>query len=394
MRKLRACGLPRLLLPALALGMGLVATFILAAPKAFAAPPAGDPELMAFSDVTDEWGNGVEAVIEKAYRECFRTFVIDGNILTLRLPFAENSERSELTETELAVVGGGKATPAELWDAIGGILASPDFSSYLKALSDGREKLVYFDLPTKTWTASVDRFAMERMLSGLYPGLPYRPVVHVSGQGAEPADIYNYLYCVGRLGIDCSGFVWHVLKAIAAADRVDLDRLLGRDAGLPKGRKPSLYVGTWYYDPKSGRTRAVNDEIANLLPGDILLFRGEDGSFLHSCVIQSIDLARGRIRYLQSTDESPLDERGVHESIILFDPARPKTSLRDPSLRWLQLRGATFPGEPEPAFVDDGERFRAYQTIGGSIVVRFKALEKSVARLGTMAAPASSPPAK
>lgn len=362
-----------------------------ASPSSLAAPSATTvPGLAAFSDVAAEWGDGVEAVIEKAYRECFRTFIVDGNIFTLRLPFAENSERSELTDGDMAVIGGGKANPSELWDAIAGILASPDFSAYLAALSDGREKLIAFDLPTKTWSTSTDRFAIERMLSGLYPGLPYRPMVHVTGLGTKPSDVYNYLYCVGRLGIDCSGFVWHVLRAIAAADRVDLDRLLGRDAGLPRGRKPALYVGTWYYDPKSGRTRVIDDAIINLLPGDILLFRGEDGSFLHSCVIQSVDLSKGRIRYLQSTDESPLDERGVHESIILFDPARPETSLRDPSLRWLQLRGAAFPGEPESAFVDDGERFRAYASIGGSVVVRFKALEKSVARLGTAMRPAAT----
>lgn len=350
-----------------------------------ASPPpaagAGDEGLASLSDVSAEWGRGVEAVVEKAYRECFHTYLVDGRIVTLRLPFAQNSERSELTDEDLAVAGGGKADPKDLWAEIGALLSSKDFSAYLAALSDGREKLLVFDLPTKSWSASTDRFAIERMLSGYYPGLPYRPVVLTPSRGTTIPDIYNYLYCVGRIGIDCSGFVWHCLRAIGAADGLDLDRMLGRDVGLPKGKRPALYVGTWYYDPKRGRTRQVEDRIGDLLPGDIILFRGDDGGFIHSCVVQSIDLKAGRLRYLQSTDESPAAERGVHDSLILFDPSRPATSLKDPSLRWLQLRGAPFQGEPEPFFTDDGERYRAYSTFGGGIVVRLKALEKSVARL-------------
>lgn len=324
---------------------------------------------------------GVEAIIEKAFRECFRTMPVGGRIVTLRLPFAENSERSELAGKDLTISGGGKANPGELWEAIEKLFAGPDFSAYLVALSDGREKLMVFDMAARTWSVNTDRFAIERMLSGSYPGLPHRPVVHSVGRGATNEDIYNYVYCIGGMGIDCSGFVWHVLRSVAKAGKLDLDREMGRSVGLPRGAKPALYVGTWYYDPAKGRTRLVPDRIDRLLPGDILLFRGEDGSFLHSCVIQSIDLAAGRLRYLQSTDESPLSERGVHESVILFDPARPGLSLKDPSLHWLQLRGATFAGEPESAFTDDGERFRAYPESGGGVVVRLKALEKVVAKL-------------
>jgi hypothetical protein len=346
-----------------------------------AEPQSDEQRLAAFADVAQDWGKGVEAVIEKAYRECFRTLLVGGNIRTLRLPFAQNSERSELAEKELEVTGGGKADPRELWDSIDGLLSSADFSSYLSALSDGREKLLVFDLPSRSWSVSLDRFSIERTLSGLYPGLPHRPVVLVSGHGESNADIYNYLYCVGRVGIDCSGFVWHILKAVASAGGLNLDRTFGRDQGLAKGLRPSLYVGTWYYDPKKGRTRTLPDEISRLQPGDILLFRGEDGSFIHSCVIQSIDFASGRLRYLQSTDESPIDDRGVHDSLILFDPAKPDTSLKDPSLHWLQLRGATFDGEPAPAFIDDGARYRAYAASGGGIAVRLKALEKTIARL-------------
>jgi hypothetical protein len=350
-----------------------------------------ESQLVAFASVTQDWGTGVEAVIERAYRQCFRTLLIGDNIRTLRLPFAQNKERSELAGRDLEVEGGGKAEPAELWDSVEKSLASADFSAYVSSLSDGREKLILFDIPSKSWKTSLDRFAIERLLSGSYPGLPHKPVVLVSGQGPTVPDVYNYLYSVGRIGIDCSGFVWHVLKAIASAGGLDLDKRFGRDVGLPRGAKPSLYVGTWFYDPRSGRTRIVQDELAKLLPGDILLFRGEDGSFIHSCVIQSIDFAKGQLRYLQSTDESPVEERGVHDSLILFDPSKPAVSLKDPALRWLQRRGATFEGEPAPAFFDDGERFRAYPESGGGIVVRLKALEKTIARLGLLKTAAPVP---
>ncbi|MBL8965672.1 MAG: peptidoglycan endopeptidase [Spirochaetaceae bacterium] len=360
------------------------------APKGSPTAGAEEAGLAAFADVSADWGRGVEAAIERAYRECFRTLVVDGRIMTLRLPFAQNSERSELAEGDLAVSGGGKAEPRELWAGIEVLLSGADFAAYLAALGDGREKLILFDIPGASWSASQDRFAIERLRSGRYPGLPHKPAVLASGRGATAADVYNYIYCVGRSGIDCSGFVWHALRSVAAAGGLDLDRAVGRDVGLPRGAKPAPYVGTWFYDPRSGRTRTVADEPRSLLPGDILLFRGEDGSFIHSAVIQSVDLAAGRIRYLQSTDESPRDERGVHESLILFDPARPELSIKDPSVRWLQRRGVAFEGEPPPAFRDDGERYRAYAESGGGVAVRLKSLEKTAARLRAAAAAADA----
>jgi hypothetical protein len=89
----------------------------------------------------------------------------------------------------------------------------------------------------------------------------------------------------------------------------------------------------------------------------------------HSAIIQSVDHGRGIIRYLQSTDEAPQNERGIHESFIYFDPAQPDVSLSDPGLNWTQQRQAPFPGEKASPFSDDGKRYRAF---GGGRVVRFK----------------------
>ena len=76
--------------------------------------PAGTDTdfLAAFSQASTDWGNGIEAVIEEAYRNCFRTYIVAGKVITLHLPFAENNERSELAGRNLAVPWGGKGDPA------------------------------------------------------------------------------------------------------------------------------------------------------------------------------------------------------------------------------------------------------------------------------------------
>jgi hypothetical protein len=342
--------------------------------------PAELKRLSSFPAARTDWGRGVEALIEDAYRRCARTYLIGGRFLTLRMPFAENGERSDLADANLAVQGGGKANPLLLWDDIDGLLATEDFRSYVETLSDGREKIIIFDLEKRSWSTSRDWFYIDRMNSGAYPGLPHKPFVLSRGEGVTAANVYDYVYCVGRLGMDCSGFVWYVQKSLAAAGGLNLDRFLATSKALPRGTRSALNIGTWYFDPKNRDLEEVRDEVRRLLPGDIILFRAEDGTALHSGVIQSIDRKLGRIRYVQSTDEAPREERGVHESLILFDPAKPETSLKDPSLTWLQLRAPTFAGELSSPWRDDGERYRAVLG-GGGTVVRLRVLKPILAKL-------------
>ncbi len=339
--------------------------------------------LTAFARASAEWGTGVEAVIEDAFRRCFRTVLVDGRFMTLRMPFGENNERSELAETQLAILGGGKADPAALWVTIGGLLGGEDFRRYTAQLNDGREKVVVFDIETRAWSTTRDRFTIDRLRAGAYPGLPHKPYVLVRGRGATAADVYNYLYCVGRVGMDCSGFVWHVLTSVARAGGLDLGKTFGRYVGAARSADASTYVGTWFFDPGNAFLEEVKDEIRNLRPADVIVFRGDDGTTRHSAVIQSIDRARGTIRYLQSTDESPQYERGVHESLITFDPAHPEVTLDAPTVTWHQLRGAAFDGEGGVWYRDDGERYRAYPEQGGGTVVRLKALAKVMTKLSS-----------
>ena len=368
---------PRLVLPA--------AVLLVVTPWVGAAAPTNTPAdtkaLTAFARASAEWGTGVEAVIEDAYRRCFRTVLVDGRFITLRMPFGENNERSELAETQLAVLGGGKADPAALWGTIGVLLDSDDFRRYTALLVDGREKVVVFDIGTRGWSTTRDRFTIDRIRAGAYPGLPHKPYVLVRGRGVTAADVYNYLYCVGRVGMDCSGFVWHVLTSVARAGGLDLGKTFGRFVGAARSADASKYVGTWFFDPRNAYLEEVKDEIRNLRPADVIVFRGDDGTTRHSAVIQSVDRVRGTIRYLQSTDESPQNERGVHESLIGFDPAHPEVTLDDPTVKWQQLRGAAFDGEGGVWYLDDGERYRAYPEQGGGTVVRLKALTKVVAKL-------------
>jgi hypothetical protein len=335
---------------------------------------AESDHLASFSDPSRLWGNGIERVIEEAFRLCFKTRIIDGRVMNIRLPFAENNERNILIETNWEFIGGGKGTPDLLWPVIEEILDSRPFQEYISALSSGREKVFIFDIPERKWSYSADLFDIARMKAGSYRGLPHRPYVLTTGRGALESDVYNYLYCIGLVGMDCSGFVWHVLNYIGQQGGIDLGGTLRTALGVPRGADPARYVGTAFFNSGSSQITAVNDEIRNLRPADIILFRGADGLMAHSAIIQSIDFTGGTIRYVQCTDEAPLLERGVHESFIYFNPSKTNVSLSDPSLRWTQKRFAPFPGEKDSPFSDDGERYRAYSEHGGGRVVRIKAL--------------------
>jgi len=337
--------------------------------------------LASFSDPARIWGNGVERVIEEAFRACFKTRIIGGKVMNLRMPFAENNERDLLSETGWEFLGGGKGNPDMLWPAIEEILNSEAFDQYVRALSDGREKVMIFDIPGQSWQSSLDLFDIARMKAGSYRGLPHRPYVFAAGNGIEETDVYNYLYCIGLAGMDCSGFVWHVLTYVARQGGLDLGRALSRSLGVRRGEDPAWYVGTSFFNSRTAQIIAVQDSIKNLRPADIILFRGTDGSMAHSAIIQSIDLKQGVIRYLQSTDEAPLRERGVHESFIHFDPANTEISLSDPALNWTQQRQAPFPGEKPSPFSDDGRRYRAFSELGGGKVVRLRLLIPIIEKL-------------
>ncbi|MFW5694593.1 MAG: peptidoglycan endopeptidase [Alkalispirochaeta sp.] len=352
---------------------------ILLAAATLATVPAEGSEtayasLEAFADPAAIWGEGIEAEIERAYRQSFRTYVIDGSIMTLRMPFAQNFERQELSGTELIIYGDGKANPHVLWARIDTILASDDFQTYLDTLRTGREQVIIFDLPSRSWRTSRDLFDLAGMKAGSYRGLPHRPYVYVSGTGVEQSDVYNYLYSIGRVGMDCSGFVWHILATVAERRGLDLGQTLSRTLGVRGEKDPSFYVGTQFFDSNSRELIHVEDRVQNVQPGDIILFRDHEGRASHSAIIQSVDREEGVIRYLQSTDEAPQDERGVHASYIYFDPEKPTTRLSDPELSWSQERFAPFPGEYASAFSNDGERYRSDSGNGGGKVVRLRAM--------------------
>jgi hypothetical protein len=335
--------------------------------------------LTAFAAPERIWGKGIESAIEEAYRQCFKTRILDGRVMTIRLPFAENHERDTLVEGGWEFLGKGKAEPQALWPVIEAALQSEDFENYRAMLSDNKEKVVIFDIAGRSWSFTTDIFDIARIKAGSYHGLPHKPYVFSDGKGLKQSDVYNYLYCVSWAGQDCSGFVWHVLSYLARKTGINLGRELRRSLGTPRGANPSWYAGTAFYNSKSRELAAVNDMLRNLRPADIILFRAKDGSMAHSAIIQSIDWNKGIIRYLQNTDEAPQDVRGVHESFIHFKPAHTNIRLTDPQLVWTQPRFSPFPGERESAFSDDGERYRAY---GGGRVVRLRLMNGISAKLG------------
>jgi hypothetical protein len=335
--------------------------------------------LASFSDPRHLWGNGIEGIIEEAYRQYFRTRIIGDRVMNIRMPFAMNNERDTLLETGWEIFLDGKGSPQQLWPVIEDILDSREFEEYIKALSSGREKVIIFDLAEATWSQTTDLFIISRMKAGTFRGLPHRPFVLTSGRGARESDVYNYLFSIGRVGVDCSSFVFHILDFIGRRGGIDLGRILSPTLGVPRGVDPARFAGTAFFNSRSPQIIAVNDEIRNLRPADIILFRDINGVVVHSVIIQSIDFTRGVIRYLQCTDVAPAEERGVHESFIYFDPANPSASLKDPSLYWTQRRAPPFPGEEVP-FTNDGEIYR-HRANGGGRVVRLRALVPVIERL-------------
>jgi hypothetical protein len=336
-------------------------------------------QLASFSDAANIWGNGAEKLIEEAYRQCIRTKIIDGRVMNIRIPFAMNTERDILLKTPINFIEDGKGTPEMLWAVIEDILESQEFAEYINALSSGHEKVIIFDMVERKWSISSDLFLITRIKADSFTGLPHRPYVLTSGRGARETDVYNYIYCIGLVGMDCSGFVWHVLSYTARKGGVDLGRVLSSVLGVAVGANHSQYIGTSFFSSKNAQVIQVNDEIRNLHSADVMLFRDVDGTIVHSAIIQSIDFKKGVIRYLHCNNFSLPEERGVHESFIYFDPANPSVSLKDPSLHWTQKRYAPFIGE-DFNFSDDGERFRN-KVNGGGKVVRLRALVPVIERL-------------
>jgi len=336
--------------------------------------------LISFSDPSRLWGNGVERVIEEAYRQFFKTRIIDGKVMNIRIPFAMNNDRDIMIRNKITYIGDGKASPQLLWSAIENILDSDGFAEYIKALSSGREKVIIFDIPERKWSAQTDLFLIAQIKSGSYKGLPHRPYALTSGKGAQESDVYNYLYCIGYAGVDCSGFVWNVLSYIGRQGGINLGEELRTVLGIPHGADPARYAGTSFFNSRNQQIIAVNDDIRSLRPADVMLFRDIDGTIVHSAIIQSIDRARGIIRYLQCNNVAPANERGVHEAFIYFDPSNQSVSLKDPSLHWTKKRFGAFTGEDIP-FADDGERYR-YRLNGGGRVVRIRALLPVIERIG------------
>ncbi|GMO40065.1 MAG: hypothetical protein Ta2B_19900 [Termitinemataceae bacterium] len=334
--------------------------------------------LSAFAESKNVWGSGVEGIIEDAYRQCFKSYFIDGQLMNIRIPFAENHERDKLVKGGWEFLGKGKSDPASLWPVIIETLKTDDFKNYVQMLKNGKEQVVIFDIANKKWDTSTDIFDIARMKAGSYHGLPHKPYVLVRGDGVKESDVYNYLYCIAWTGLDCSAFVWYTLTTIAKKGNINLGVSLRRSLAMPVGGTASNFAGTSFYNSRNKEIISVDDKIKNLRPADILLFRAKDGTMAHSAIIQSIDMSAGLIRYIQDTDEAPQEERGVHDSYIYFNPKKTNVSLKDSSLRWSQTRFSPFPGERESAFSDDGQRYRAY---GGGRTVRLRIINGVIATL-------------
>ena len=324
----------------------------------------------------------LEQVIDQAYRRCLRSYTVAGTVCDLRIPFGQCGERSGSPGFHQRIFLGGKGHPEQIWEEIDRLLESEDFAAYVSLLRRREEKTIVFDLERRCFSVLFDPVVNELLREGPYPGTRSRVYVLKTDPRIHATDVYNYLYCIGAVGLDCSGFVYNVQKEIAAALGRNLDREAASLTGLEAQRFPQA-IGLWLFDPELGFSEAVEDRIDNLRPGDVVLFRGRVPGrgiwFRHSAVIQSVDLERGWIRYLQCTDWAPPRQRGVHDSWIRFDPGQADLHLGDPTLQWSQRIQPTFEGEtPLRYWRHDGHRYRSYQEQGGSLIVRLEILQASI----------------
>jgi len=316
----------------------------------------------------------VEQLIETAFRRYFRSFRIAGESLTLRMPFGLNYEREGTPGYSQVFYLHGKGTPEQLWPYIDAVLASEQFAEYTNAITGPGDKVILFELEQQSYSLSRDRDLIESLKRGPYPGTPTRIFVHRNAAELTEADVYNYLYAVASVGVDCSGFTLYILDSIARAYGMDISTMLSERWRINPSQVADR-VGLWFYDPASGYTEILDDRIENLKPADIILFRGSDGGLKHSAVIQSIDWEKGLIRYVQCTDWAIEPERGAHQSVILFDPLRPQVSLKHYSVIWTQKVRPPFDGELEPRdWLTDRDRYAWYPAAGGSLIVRLQYL--------------------
>ena len=337
------------------------------------AEPYGSPYRHRLQTAQEE---SVQKIIETTFREYFRNYRIGGESLGMRMPFALNYERQGGPGYSQSFYLGGKGTPQQLWPYIDSVLASAEFSSYMEGVTSPGDKIIVFELERKAYSISRDQQLIESLREGIYPGTATRIFVYKRGAALSEADVYNYLYAVASVGVDCSGFTFYIHDSIAQAYGADLTTMLGERWNTSTSDVRAR-VGLWFYDPASGYTDAIEDRIENLRPGDVILFRGSDGGLKHSAVVQSIDLEKGLIRYVQSTDWAVESERGVHRSVILFDPSRPEASLRHYSVIWKQQVQPPFDGETEPRdWLTDRDRYAWYPEAGGSLVVRLRYLSE------------------
>lgn len=312
----------------------------------------------------------VERIILAAYQEYIREYTLWGERLTVRMPFALNDEREGGRGYTQEFYLDGKGRPDELWPLIDSVLFSEKFARYAQQITAPGEKVIIFNLKRRSYHLSWDPPLIESLRAGSYPGTPTRIYVRRGEGPLSGADVYNYLYAVACVGVDCSGLVYYLHESIARAYGFELDRALGaRLRARPRDVRKRF--GVWLFDPRGGYTEAFADRIEDLRPADMILFRGSDGTLKHSAIVQSIDLQQGIIRYVQSTDWAIEADRGVHLSEIRFDPARAGESLRHYSVRWLQQVRPPFEGEEEPRdWLSDEDRYLWYTEAGGSLVAR------------------------
>lgn len=317
----------------------------------------------------------VEEILEEAYGLYFREHALGDKRLFLRIPFGQYGERFK----GQPIFMGGKGNPESLWGKIDELLKDSCFADYQANLSKPGEKLILFSLPTKTYQIFWGEESVKKA-KARFKGIEAYPYEIKGDSFCSEVDIYNYLYCLGRVGVDCSGFSFYFQRYLAFEHGVDLCEEIAKKWGVKDPKNIPLSIGTWYYNPKYGNTERVDDKILNLRAGDLILFPARRWEDSHSAVICSINLKSGVIRYVQDTDwVFDRKERGPHASAVYFDPSQPEKSLSDPFLTWTQELGPVFESETCP-YGNETDHFRYLLPPYKGKVVRLKRIAEILSK--------------
>jgi len=392
-------------------------------------------KIFGIEEILESEREKVERILKQGLWENYCAYVgdkitiFDGTKLPWRTPFGEWGERKSSNWSQ-TVVFGNKGRGDQLRKVAEEVLGTnpPDDFKELwrvtnEAISQRVPILVSFNMPKALFEInknppyrSRENFISRYPFASLEGG--YKIAVFISPEDYQEKSreeilwekvVYPYLYCVGNrklpfrkevgqgtVGIDCSCFVYYSLERAVKNLGGKLQEMIINDN---PGMKVPQGVGVWFYKPYPSRSFRCSEKIADLRPGQIILFGNSRREMSHSAVIydvlfdvdslrlpflfpqidfRDLDLSRINERvavvvYMQSTDW--VKNRGVNMQCFIYPMSKVLggATIKDNSGQASALRSPAFEGET----LKGTTQLWRIQNYGGMVVV-LKAVKEIV----------------